>query len=46
VRYLWPGLTGIGAQPAVAIGQRSLLVQTPDGNLLWDPSGFIDDDAL
>ncbi|GAB3559317.1 MBL fold metallo-hydrolase [Spelaeicoccus albus] len=28
--------------PAVAIGQRSLLVTTPDGNLLWDPSGYID----
>lgn len=46
VREVEPGLTGIGARPAVAIGQRSLLVQTPDGNLLWDPSGFIDDEAV
>ena len=46
VREIEPGLTGIGTQPPVAIGQRSLLVQTRDGNLLWDPSGFIDDEAI
>jgi len=46
VREVEPGLTGIGADPPVAIGQRSLLVRTADGNLLWDPSGFIDDAAI
>ena len=46
VRAVEPGLTGIGADPPVAIGQRSLLVATPEGNLLWDPSGFIDDAAV
>jgi glyoxylase-like metal-dependent hydrolase (beta-lactamase superfamily II) len=46
VREVEPGLTGIGADPQVAIGQRSLLVTTPAGNLLWDPSGFIDDAAV
>jgi hypothetical protein len=46
IRELQPGLTGIGAEPAVAIGQRSILVQTTEGNLLWDPSGFIDDAAI
>ena len=46
VRAVEPGLTGIGADPAVAIGQRSLLVATPAGNVLWDPSGFIDDAAV
>jgi hypothetical protein len=45
IRPVEPGLTGIGADPPVAIGQRSLLVSTPEGNLLWDPSGFIDDAA-
>jgi glyoxylase-like metal-dependent hydrolase (beta-lactamase superfamily II) len=30
----------------VAIGQRSLLVSTGAGQLLWDPSGFIDDAAV
>ena len=46
IRELEPHLTGFGADPQVAIGQRSLLVQTPAGNLLWDPSGFIDDQAV
>jgi glyoxylase-like metal-dependent hydrolase (beta-lactamase superfamily II) len=46
IREIEPGLTGIGAQPPFAIGQRSLVVRTPEGNLLWDPSGFIDDEAI
>jgi len=46
VREVEPGLTGIGADPPVAIGQRALLVATPGGNLLWDPSGFVDDAAI
>jgi glyoxylase-like metal-dependent hydrolase (beta-lactamase superfamily II) len=46
VRAVEPGLTGIGADPPVAIGQRSLLVATDAGNVLWDPSGFIDDAAV
>jgi glyoxylase-like metal-dependent hydrolase (beta-lactamase superfamily II) len=46
IRAVEPGLTGIGAGPPVAIGQRSLLVSTSEGNLLWDPSGFIDDAAV
>lgn len=41
-----PGLWGITAEPAVGIGQRSILVQTPAGNLLWDPIGFINEDAI
>ncbi|TME48639.1 MAG: hypothetical protein E6I56_00545 [Chloroflexi bacterium] len=43
VRDLEQGLTGIGAEPKVAIGQRALLVQTTGGNFLWDCLGFIDD---
>src|SRR5947209_10740023 len=31
-----PGVIGIGTQPAFAIGQRALLVCTPNGNVLWD----------
>jgi glyoxylase-like metal-dependent hydrolase (beta-lactamase superfamily II) len=46
VRAVEAGLTGIGADPPVAIGQRSLLVATAAGNVLWDPSGFIDDAAV
>ncbi|HYM51081.1 MAG TPA: hypothetical protein VET65_11010 [Candidatus Limnocylindrales bacterium] len=42
IRDLEPGLTGIGADPPVGIGQRALLVQTPAGNFLWDCLGLID----
>jgi hypothetical protein len=38
-----PGLIGIGTQPQFAIGQRALLVMTPDGNVLWDCISLIDD---
>lgn len=37
-----PRLTGIGTHPSFAIGQRALLVQTPEGNLLWDCISLID----
>src|ERR1051326_9500129 len=30
------GLMGIGTEPSFAIGQRALLVQTPEGNRLLD----------
>jgi len=43
IRELEPGLTGIGADPSIGIGQRALLVQTAAGNILWDCLGFIDD---
>ncbi|MGH3328628.1 MAG: hypothetical protein ACRDPT_12670 [Streptomycetales bacterium] len=41
-----PGLVGIGVEPEFGIGQRALLVRTPAGNLLWDPPGFLDDEAI
>ena len=34
VRELEPGLTGIGAEPSIGIGQRALLVRTAAGNVL------------
>jgi len=46
IRELEPGLTGIGADPPIGIGQRALLVQTPAGNFLWDCFGFIDDQGV
>ena len=46
VRDLEPGLTGIGADPQIGIGQRALLVQTRAGNFLWDCLGFIDDGGI
>ncbi|MDF1521316.1 MAG: hypothetical protein P1P87_00670 [Trueperaceae bacterium] len=30
------GLVGVGLEPPLAIGQRALLVRTPEGNVLWD----------
>ena len=41
-----PGVYGITIEPSVGIGQRGLLVQTPSGNLLWDPNGYVDDDLV
>ncbi len=36
------GLVEVVTEPAFAIGQRALLVQTPHGNLLWDCLTMID----
>ena len=41
-----PGLTGIGIEPAFAIGQRALLVQTSAGNVLWDCIPLLDEHAV
>jgi hypothetical protein len=41
-----PGLTGIGTEPSFAIGQRALLVRSPDGNVLWDCVTLIDDETI
>lgn len=41
-RRLEAGLMGIGTEPAFAIGQRALLVQTPAGNVLWDCIALLD----
>jgi Metallo-beta-lactamase superfamily len=46
VREVEPGLLGIGVDPPVAIGQRALLVATAEGNLLWDPPGYLDEAAV
>ena len=46
VREVEPGLLGVGVDPPVAIGQRALLVRTAEGNLLWDPPGYLDDLAV
>jgi glyoxylase-like metal-dependent hydrolase (beta-lactamase superfamily II) len=45
-RNLWqnyePALFGIGTTPEFAIGQRALLIRTPDGNFLWDCLALLD----
>lgn len=46
VREVEPDLFGITIEPKFGIGQRSHLVRTPAGNLLWDLVGYLDDDAV
>jgi glyoxylase-like metal-dependent hydrolase (beta-lactamase superfamily II) len=46
VRELEPGILAVTSEPGVGIGQQSLLVVTPHGNLLWDPIGVVDADAV
>jgi hypothetical protein len=41
-----PGLIGIGTVPTFAIGERALLLQHPQGNILWDCMSLIDDQTV
>jgi len=41
-----PNLMGIGTSPSLAIGQRALLVQTAEGNLLWDCITLLDEPTM
>src|SRR5205823_5724320 len=38
-----PGLYSINTEPKFGIGQRAFLLQTPQGNLLWDCVALLDD---
>jgi glyoxylase-like metal-dependent hydrolase (beta-lactamase superfamily II) len=40
------GILGIGCEPALAIGQRALLVKSRAGNVLWDCTSFLDDEIV
>jgi hypothetical protein len=40
---LEPGIVAVATEPDVGIGQHALLVATPAGNLLWEPTGYVDD---
>jgi len=46
VRPEEPGLFGIGMEPSFAIGQRALLLQSPEGNLLFDCVSLLDRQAV
>ena len=46
VRALEDDLFGITVEPKVGIGQQAHLVRTPSGTVLWDPTGYVDDDAV
>jgi len=41
-----PHLIGIGTTPTFAIGERALLLQTDQGNVLWDCMSLIDDETV
>jgi hypothetical protein len=43
IEELEPDLFGLTSTPGVGIGQQTKLVRTPDGVLLWDPVGYVDD---
>lgn len=43
---LEPGLTSIRTDPGFAIGQQAYLIQTPEGNVLWDCISFIDNATI
>jgi len=45
-RQLEPNLFEIYTVPSFAISQRALLVQTPNGNILWDCLSLIDDATI
>jgi hypothetical protein len=40
------GMLGVGVEPSFAIGQRLLVVETGEGNVLWDMIPLVDDAAL
>ncbi|HYF34286.1 MAG TPA: MBL fold metallo-hydrolase [Prosthecobacter sp.] len=46
IQQLEPGLWSITTEPRFAIGQRALLVRTPNGNLLWDCIPFLDEETV
>jgi len=38
-----PQVIGIGTEPHFAIGQRAILILTPNGNVLWDCISLVDE---
>ena len=43
---LEPNLMGVRTEPRFAIGQQALLIQMPEGNMLWDCISLIDDATI
>lgn len=43
---LEPDLYAITSAPEAGIGQQAKLLCTPEGNLLWDPIGYVDEEAV
>ncbi len=40
------GVLAFGIEPRFAIGQRALLAETPDGNVLWDCVSLVSEEAV
>ncbi len=43
IESLEPEAWALTTSPNVGIGQHAVLVRTPQGSLLWDPPGYVDD---
>lgn len=41
-----PGLLGLRTRPRFGIGQQAMVARCPEGTVLFDPPGYIDDTAL
>ena len=41
-----PDLWGLRAEPSVGIGQQTMVVRVPEGVLLFDCVGYVDDDTV
>lgn len=46
IRAVEPGVTSIKTVPNFAISQRAFLIQTPNGNLLWDCITLLDEATI
>ena len=46
MRELEPGLLELTAEPKVGIGQSAFVISGDAGTVLWDPPGFVDDEAV
>lgn len=46
LRTIARNLTGIRTEPQVAIGQQAHLIQSPNGNVLWDCISLIDEATI
>jgi glyoxylase-like metal-dependent hydrolase (beta-lactamase superfamily II) len=46
IEELEPGLLQIATRPPIAIGQRALVVVTPNGNVMWDCISLVDEASV
>lgn len=46
IEQVEPELWGMRAEPAVGIGQQTMIMRTPEGTVLFDCVGYLDDEAV